>query len=480
MKMVEGGNAARSRASFLGCFLFLGGFLFTLGITTCALLLRYPDLPSRYGLAPYSFRVQSRSMEPKWRGPRYYGTCPLCDSVVVVSTDFYPPDAAAECASAKSRAHERFWNCPYCGYERVPTESAVFEEGELLLGYAVKGRGCPPKRWDCVVFRDRQGNMTLKRLVGAPGERVELHNGDAWIDGVVVRRDLARLWNTAVEISPIVERRGGARTSVAKAVYTRESLSSPPRVARTPVTNESPIPCVNGGAASATEFVRDFFLRFNWNAEDGEGRFSVLARRPERVWKLTFEPEQGQISARALLLRESKLAPDLLDAVDERSFDASLATIVRFPPFRPQGKLRVEVLTADGELIFVVNERVLARLETGDLEETRQRGVSTPFAILGDVRRASELRLYRDLHYSQVAETEADETSLDGYFVLGDNSPASRDSRFREIGRVPESRVLCVVSEEYEGSETREEEDSLPLKEANDGENKDSARPGNG
>ena len=302
--------------------------------------------------------------------------------------------------------------------------------------------------------------MTLKRLVGGPGERVELRNGDAWIDGVVARRDLARLWDTAVEISPTVERREGARLSVAKAVYTRETLSSPPRAARTSVTNESPIPCANGGSASATEFARDFFLRFNWDAEDGEGRFTVLARRPERVWSLAFEPEEGKISARVLPLRESKLAPDLLDAVDERLFDASLATIAHFPPFRPQGILRVEVLTADGELIFVVNERILARLETGDLEDTSQRGVSTPFAIWGDVRRASELRLYRDLHYSQVSETGTDEASLDGYFVLGDNSPASRDSRFLEIGRVPVSRVLCVVAEDCGCVEARDEEDS--------------------
>ncbi|MGN0931125.1 MAG: S26 family signal peptidase [Thermoguttaceae bacterium] len=464
IKTVEGEDAARSserlHSSHLGCFLFLGGFLFTLGITACALLLRYPDLPSRYGLAPYSFRVQSRSMEPKWRGPRYYATCPLCEAVVVVSTDFYPSDDVAARASAKIRASERFWNCPYCGYDQVPTDSAVFEDGELLLGYGVKGRGRPPKRWDCVVFRDSRGNMTLKRLVGAPGERVELRNGDAWIDGVVARRDLAQLWDTAVEISPIVEEREDARLSVAKAVYTRDSLSSPPRAVRTSVTNESPIPCANGGASSATEFARDFFLRFNWDAEDGEGRFTILARRPERVWKLAFEPEQGRIFARVLPLRESKLAPDLIDAVDERRFDASLETVVRFPPFRPQGMLRVEVLTADGELIFVVNERILARLETGDLEDTNQRGVSTPFAILGDVRRASDMRLYRDLHYSQVKETGTDEASLDGYFVLGDNSPASRDSRFLEIGRVPVSRVFCVVSDDCCISERREEEDS--------------------
>ena len=137
----------------------------------------------------------------------------------------------------KSRARERFWNCPYCGYEQVPTASGVFEDGELLLGYGVKGRGRSPKRWDCVVFRDDRGNMTLKRLVGGPGERVELRNGDAWIDGVVARRDLAQLWDTAVEISPTVERREGARLSVAKAVYTRETLSSPSRAVRNSVTN---------------------------------------------------------------------------------------------------------------------------------------------------------------------------------------------------------------------------------------------------
>ena len=70
------------------------------------------------------------------------------------------------------------------------------------------------------------------------------------------------------------------------------------------------------------------------------------------------------------------------------------------------------------------------------------------------------MALYRDLHYSNVAETRtgaspdvvyetiagrAVKTPQDGYFMLGDNSPASIDSRFEALGVVNADDVMFVV-----------------------------------
>jgi signal peptidase I len=68
-------------------------------------------------------------------------------------------------------------------------------------------------------------------------------------------------------------------------------------------------------------------------------------------------------------------------------------------------------------------------------------------AIRGGKAVASNVRLWRDVHYTQ-AGTNAVKGAVvrlgpDQYFVLGDNSPASEDSRFwPDGGRVPGAALI--------------------------------------
>ncbi|MBR4105146.1 MAG: hypothetical protein IKK39_13935, partial [Thermoguttaceae bacterium] len=108
------------------------------------------------------------------------------------------------------------------------------------------------------------------------------------------------------------------------------------------------------------------------------------------------------------------------------------------------------VFLVDGALVLTRNGDEIARFSTEDENENAPAPVSTPFVLLGDVARAFAPILRRDLHYSSVAAQESpprrDDAVSTGYFLLGDNSPASLDSRFASFGTVAPDALLFRVA----------------------------------
>ena len=70
------------------------------------------------------------------------------------------------------------------GYSRysLPFSPRLFE-GRIL--------GAEPQRGDLIVFRLPRDDATdyIKRVVGLPGERIQMRNGELYINGTVVRRE---------------------------------------------------------------------------------------------------------------------------------------------------------------------------------------------------------------------------------------------------------------------------------------------------
>lgn len=60
-----------------------------------------------------------------------------------------------------------------------------FEDGELLLTEKVTYRFSDPKRGDVIVFEAPVGNNVdfIKRIIGLPGENVEVRGGSVFING---------------------------------------------------------------------------------------------------------------------------------------------------------------------------------------------------------------------------------------------------------------------------------------------------------
>ncbi|MCE5341493.1 MAG: signal peptidase I [Planctomycetaceae bacterium] len=80
--------------------------------------------------------------------------------------------------------------CPSCGYYESPDMMAVKSNGDRILVFKSLYQFVEPKRWDVFVFKNPTEPKInyIKRLIGKPGETVEVIDGDVYIDGKLARR----------------------------------------------------------------------------------------------------------------------------------------------------------------------------------------------------------------------------------------------------------------------------------------------------
>lgn len=99
--------------------------------------------------------------------------------------------------------------CPGCG-ARISRKEAVVSP--VLPGDRVildrLTRGTPGsrrtmERWDLAVFRhpEKPAELVLKRIVGLPGEAIEIRDGDVYADGQIARKSLRQFLTTAVPVA---------------------------------------------------------------------------------------------------------------------------------------------------------------------------------------------------------------------------------------------------------------------------------------
>lgn len=125
-----------------------------------------------------AFVIPTGSMAPQLLGEHWDLRCPSCgyeyafgwrDKVAPVRSHIYTPSGA---------------HCPNCGYAFPYTErDALVNTGDRVLVMKSLYQFTEPQPWDVVVFRNPQSNHDnyIKRLVGLPGETVEIVHGDLFV-----------------------------------------------------------------------------------------------------------------------------------------------------------------------------------------------------------------------------------------------------------------------------------------------------------
>jgi len=297
----------------------------------------------------------------------------------------------------------------------------------------------------------------VKRVVGLPGERIEIREGDIYVDGQIQRKDLA--WQRAMAVPVHFENQ---RPSLAPALpprwrgkawgaagdrfahpatsskdpidwliyhHQRRDLSRPGEVREGPVTDDSsynqhPRRGDDRHAMSdlllSCQIVEIFGRggRLILRASDGRAEFRVNID-PQRKWYevLYSHPPQPLQSDAAFRGRPVPGASGPL------------------PPWT--SSLPVELSLVDQQFILAFN-RTVAVSWPYDPPKDSSGPPTQPFAVgsqgLGVVVR--DLRVYRDVYYTRPPSVRnpwgiGQPVTLGGeeYFVLGDNSPASEDSR---------------------------------------------------
>jgi signal peptidase I len=143
------------------------------------------------------YMISTGSMAPSLLGYHRQCRCPACEYRFArgAATEADITDGTAT-ASAENRLLD-IWTpvstrCPNCG-SAVAESAAPRTEGDQLMVHKHHYDWCDPERWEVVVFRNPKlpTQAYVKRVVGLPGESIELLDGDVYADGVLQRKPLA-------------------------------------------------------------------------------------------------------------------------------------------------------------------------------------------------------------------------------------------------------------------------------------------------
>lgn len=333
--------------------------------------------------------------------------------------------------------------CPNCDSANLLAGLPDLRGDRLLVrtgAFAV----CPPRRFEMAAFRDpaQADHVLVKRIVGLPGERVLIRDGNVWINGALARKSLEEQRETTVLVHD--------------AAFRPRDRSLPPRwrPARAGsgwnIERELPAFSANQGAESFDwlayrhwrrypglpgqvsearisdrhgynqglpvidwQDVNELLLRFRC-AASGPGAIAARVEFSGEAFRLELTPQSGS----ARLLRGEMLIES-----------------VELAPIALGDEFEIEISTIDQQLICAVDRLVVFKSLPLELPGDR----ALRFAIgARDLRlELSELKLFRDVYYTHPRGTFAGwglerehRLGADEYFMLGDNSVISRDSRF--------------------------------------------------
>jgi len=98
-------------------------------------------------------------------------------------------------ADVEEKAEPRFYRkafCPNCGLFPLPMADAPVKAGDKIVVNKSAFWLRAPERWEIVVFR-LLGTFFIKRLLGLPGEEIEIADGDVYVNGELLRKNLDEL-----------------------------------------------------------------------------------------------------------------------------------------------------------------------------------------------------------------------------------------------------------------------------------------------
>ena len=378
-----------------------------------------------------AFIVPTGSMAPTLVGRHCRVRCPACQYPFAVGADL--PDPTHRVV------------CPNCQWDDIKVSGVPVSLGDRLLVQKDSFAWRRPRRWEVAVFRCPADPSVayVKRVVGLPGESLEIRGGDVYIDGQIARKDAADLhalcqlvyddryrpgdagWRSRWRPRPGStgwRPHGAARRCDGHVMSGKTQwLEYRHWVRGVGDTYISDLCAYNGNSShTRANWVRDIMLVMDVTVLSGPGHIEVELTDGTRRFLIHFGLQRA-------------------DAwVQEGRLKRQLATRECLPVGRP---VRLEISWVDSRLLVVANGRSPfgGPYDLVPLPATGAR-VFSPVAIGcrdGQVE-VGNLRLYRDIHYTaSVPGGPASPTGVgrpirlrhDEYFVLGDNSPISNDSR---------------------------------------------------
>jgi signal peptidase I len=352
------------------------------------------------GFVVQPYFVPSASMAPVLLGLHKDVPCSRCGEVFPVGVD---TDGLANVDAVQ---------CPGCGKRDLSLEALPVSGGDQVLVWKGILQHRPVRRWDLVVFVHPQSprECYVKRAVGLPGESIQIKHGDVHVNGEIAAKSYEQLTAMALPVGRVADLE---RPSPSALHVVRSARGDAFQLAATdrdgqPAAVRDLLDYNAGGDTWEREPVRDVIARMTIG--DGvELRYHGLPGAPV---SLRVEFGEAWLSVGGRSVRGNAL---------------------------PHGEgRRLTFAYWDGRIGVRWNDKPVFEEWPVSLPSADQEPASVvPLLTIRDFDRTpTDVELLRDVYYTErVGGTRGagiDEPFNLGpkeYFMLGDNSAVSRDSR---------------------------------------------------
>jgi len=339
--------------------------------------------------------------------------------------------------------------CPNCGYTANDLQTSPDLDGDRLLIDRAVFSLRPPRRWEIAALRHprRANEILVKRIVGLPGESIEIRNGDVYANGQIQRKNLAEQHGLAIlvhdaDFRPTLdsaipprwrpERRKSGWNSAAGGFSHAAGPENEAidwlvyHHARRGAVSDSPITDICGYNQSQprreedVHAVADLLLCFRLANVCGRGQFCVRAADGGEPFEIRLQfDEKSPRQFQYQLYRGGEPIPGVAGCWTTAG-----------------GEQLVEVSLIDQQFLLALDCRTIVAWPYERSAEPSPPPTPLAIGVQGLEATVRSLRVYRDVYYTRPAGFRADQTATgpvrladDEYFVLGDNSPISDDSR---------------------------------------------------
>jgi signal peptidase I len=425
-----------------------------------------------------AFRIPTGSMADTLKGDHFRLCCLQCGYKYDCGSDMERYRLGRDAIAAGS-VRAPISRCPSCGHYDSGGRAVPISNGDRILVLKCFYQFFEPKQWDVVVFKNplNPPENYIKRLIGRPGETVEIIDGDVYIDGQISRKPAKvqeELWMPVYDndYQPVrpqegsfnghawqqpLRNAGGAKWSIDPNDPTKFRLKSPADETSTLVYDTSlgndfraTYAYDSVGDYKHMPYCSDVMVRFYAQSAGHQGGVGIAVSKYQTVYRAWVDLSSGEMAI-------AKVSATGEEAVLERKkIDASAMN-------KPAP---VEFANVDHKLVFQFGSEKLTYdlgRSAGDMGE-RKKDTQAVVKIFGSgTLTLSHIAIFKDIHYTgrrsiggpeegRAIEGNPFTLGKDEFFVLGDNSPNSEDSRWwtrAGIGNNRQSYREGVVPRDY-------------------------------
>lgn len=344
--------------------------------------------------------------------------------------------------------------CPRCNNSLLSGEAVSVANGDRILVLKCVYQFSEPKRWDVIVFKNPPEPTInyIKRLVALPDEKVQIIDGDVYIDGLISRKPAKvqnELWMPVYDndYQPVRPGEGTFNGHIwqqpfrnipnSKWITTDSNcptifrLDSPAHeisslVYDTSIGNDFRAAYAYNSVEKYEDrpYCSDLMVRFYYLANDSQGRIGIALSKYQTNYKAWVDSAGEMVITK---IEQGKEPIELArKAIEAHSINSLKRTLVKFA-------------NVDHQLIFEFGGQKLTFDLGRKLEDAGQikEDIEPRVEIFGSGELTlSHIAIFRDIYYTSEnngylsrAIEEPFVLEKDQFFVLGDNSPNSEDCR---------------------------------------------------